>query len=232
MNQPKPEHVLAFAAIGVLIVLGFISSVDTSIQALVWILAASTILFRSFVCLILMLMTLFFGNYASYAYILDQLTRIDILRAFLVVAFVALSLRYLDVSKISITHVFWNKLKDQDGNYQANIPSTQTNDRFRVWNGFAFAIVISVTAAIVLLEFLPVERFEGNRFRQNGSILRLITLFWIFGLAWLMANTIFAIIRVHKMSAQQAKITLLRTFEDELGREQNAIESRIEKNRN
>ena len=226
MKKVKADQSLVIAAIGILIPLGLLSSSQPSTQALVWVLAAAAILFRSTICLLLMLLSLFVGYYIFSRSSSDGLGMIDVLLAVVTISFLALALRYITMTSQSMASTFWTKLAEND-----TPPPTPTGRKhyFRPWAGFAFSIAISIMVALIVFAVLPTWRFENNSYRIVAPVLRMITMFWLLGLSGVAVHTFFSFIRNRNMNQQQAKLLALRTFEDELGREQTAIEKRASK---
>ena len=226
MKQVKADQLLVIAAIGLLIPLGLLSSSEPSTQALVWVLAAAAILFRSTICLLLMLLSLFVGYYILSRNSSDDLGIADVLLAVVTVSFLSLALRYIKMTSQSMASTFWIKLAEKD-----TPPPTSSFHKqyFRPWAGFAFSISISIMVALILFAVLPTWRFENNSYRIVAPVLRMITMFWLLGSSGVAVHTFFSFIRNRNMGQQQAKLLALRTFDDELGREQTAIEKRASK---
>ena len=225
MKQINADQALAIAAIIVLIPMGLLSSGQPSTQALVWVLSAAAILFRSTICILLTLSAIFVGYYLLSNTSAAKLNLFDVVLAVLTVAYVSIALRYMQVSGKSIATTFWTKLSDQQ--QQPEATPVKSNHYFRPWAGFAYSITVAVVVALILMASMPVWRFEDKPYGLVAPVLRVIAMFWILALGGIGVHVVFSFFRDRRMTREQGHLMTLRTIDDELGREQSAIEKRI-----
>jgi membrane protein implicated in regulation of membrane protease activity len=143
-------------------------------------------------------------------------TATDIVFALSMIAFVASSLRYLEVERSRSRRV------ESEG--MNRLPSGSNKASLLGLSSSLLRIPVALALALTLLAFLPEEALWPNRFRFDPAVFRTLVLVWLFLIVIVLPASVISLLKWRRLRTSQAKIYLRRVAAEELRREQKLVE--------